>query len=463
MGGVGLGGQTSPELLALNGAHAIAAGAVRTDEDSNSLDLSVLDAINLNLTGLTGTLSTLLSAATDTPVGAINQYAFADQATNAAGVAEIGGAGAITDNGTLDLQHNGSSAPSLGQLHLRHVLAQLTGVPAAAALVSNITDLTLDIGVVAGRAQMDSIVEVPDPSEVTREYLLAYLHLLVESELVSALGTALSTASPVTIGVNAGPILDLLEGALGKLLSANIQVEATLDSSQVTGQIPKGDAQALTLNLEEGTIDIDVAPLLGHAFGGIDGSLNGLAPNSRLFVDVGLPAGGVGTLTEGLKDTLIERLGEFVSVQIDVSARIVVQVPVLKITGTLNELLSGEGNVQLMGGLTGNVPGSTLEAIGELVRDALSTLLDGDGLIAVALQGVNGLLESLFTVLSDPGILSLTVNAQNNSTGTAPAFYQGLPPGRFDVAALHLAVLEGADLLNLSLGRGSVGENTLPN
>ena len=139
------------------------------------------------------------------------------------------------------------------------------------------------------------------------------------------------------------------------------------------------------------------------------------------------------------------------------------QVPVLKITGTLNELLSGEGNVQLMGGLTGNVPGSTLEAIGELVRDALSTLLDGDGLIAVALQGVNGLLESLFTVLSDPGILSLTVNAQNNSTGTAPAFYQGLPPGRFDVAALHLAVLEGADLLNLSLGRGSVGENTLPN
>src|SRR5699024_2434631 len=105
----------------------------------------------------------------------------------------------ITDNGTLDLQHNGSSAPSLGQLHLCHVLAQLTGVPAAAALVSNITDLTLDIGVVAGRAQMNSIVEVPDPSEVTREYLLAYLHLLVESELVSALGTALSTASPVTI------------------------------------------------------------------------------------------------------------------------------------------------------------------------------------------------------------------------------------------------------------------------
>jgi hypothetical protein len=463
LGGViGLGEETNPDLVEVSGVHAIATNHTATDEQANPLALSVLEAIDVNLDGLAGALSTILTAATDTPLGAVNQYAFAAKASDGPADAEVGGAGAVSENGTIDLQYNGSAGPSLATLQLSHVLAQLAG-DGVSELVSSVSDLTLDIGAVAGRAQMNSPTPVP-VSAVERDYLLAYLHLLGTSNLVSALGSALNDTAPINLTVDAGPILDLLEGALGGLVSASAVVSATLDARQFTGEDPVLNSGAISLDLADGELTIDVAPLLGHAFPGADGSLNGLAPNSRLFVDAGLPGAGITDVTESLKKSLIDRLGKFVAVDISVSAvLLVLPVEVLTVRGTLEDLLSGNAEVRLLNGLTGNILPETLRSVGALVSDALSALLDGNGAIALALQGVNGLLSSLFTVLSDPDILTITVNAQNNpvnGAGPVPSYYQGLPEGRFDVAALHLEAAGFIDLLNVSLGRGSVGENT---
>lgn len=464
LAGIGLGDEVNPDLVEVAGVHAIATNHTATNEDANPLSLSVLEAINVNLGELTGALSTILTAATDTPVGAVNQYAFAAKASSEPEDAEFGGAGAVSDNGPIDLQYNGSSGPSLATLQLRHVLEQLTGSSAAAALVASVADLTLDIGAVAGRATMNAPVPV-DVSAVTREYMLAYLHLLAESQLIRALGTALSTASPIPIGVDTSDLLNTIGDALGGLIGGRINATVTLDARQLTQEDPTLGGEALSLDLENGTLIIDVAPLLGHEFPGADGSLNGLAPNSRLFVDVGLPGDGVTSITQALKDSLMERLGKFIRVDIVVSASVLgVRLDVLSLEGTLEEILNGTARPVLLGGLPLLVPVSELLGdIGELVTNALSTLLDGDGVLAVALQGVNGLLESLFTVLGDPDILSLTVNAQNdpvNGVGPVPSYYQDLPAGRYDVAALHLETLGLIDLLNVSLARASVGENS---
>lgn len=81
------------------------------------------------------------------------------------------------------------------------------------------------------------------------------------------------------------------------------------------------------------------------------------------------------------------------------------------------------------------------------------------GAVQSVLTPVSDLLASLLDLLS--GVLAITVNAQNSSGGTVPSAYAStnFESGRYDVAALHLEILGLAGLLNLSLGRGSVGEN----
>ena len=469
LAGIGLGGQTDGNLLSLNGVHAQSqlAGTARAASeghtDANPLSVSVLDAINVELTGISqGTLSSLLTFLTDESVGAVNQYAYANSKVNGSNTAEIGGAGAVSDNGTLDLSvSDGSSQPSLAQLNLRNVLLQLTGMQNVTDLLATVGDLTLDIGALGGRATMDSDIVGADPASVVREYVIAHLKLDVESDLVGDVLEAL----PSTLGAPdslLGAVGDLLSGVLGLLVNTTIDIRINLD--QLTDALPEEEDAILRLHLSEGRATVNLAELLGSGFDGTGAQwLNTRPANTRLFSEgASLPNNVLSDQLPVLTSAILDRLKDLVEIEVSIVGRLA-GTQLVHIEGSLGEFLSGDSEIVLVGlNRLGDVVASLLGTVGTGVEELLTTTLEESQALDSALGAVNTLLDSVFTILRD--VVAVTINAQNDTSGEMPSFYEDITPaGRYDVAALHLAVLDNVGLLNVSLGRGSVGENVARN
>ncbi|MGO2721653.1 MAG: choice-of-anchor G family protein [Brachybacterium tyrofermentans] len=476
-----IGGADLDVIAEVNGVHAqafdpIADGADSISQDlkTNPLTVEALSAINLNLGGLSGALTTILDFATAQDAGVLNEYAYANenaQSANNPDAPEVGGAGAVGNDGTIALSVDDPNPPALGTINLYSILEQATG-PGVAELVDLIAGLDLDIGAVAGRAHLDYVCDTSrgvTEETVDRDYLLAYLNLIIESNLVGDLVSALNEVLPdLTISTDA--VWDLLQGVplLGGLLSAlgkgALEVTATVDVSQLTAlPIPNSDNAALQADLAAGTITIDVASLLGGAYtGAISPFLNELSPNTRLFVDAPLPTNAAASLVDTLVDDLIERLKDLVTVTVRAGSVSGILPTGLLIEGSLRDFLEGGATARfVLAGIPVNLGAllnPLLGGIGDLVETTLSTLLNDSGVLQTALTGINGLLSVLFDVLS--GVLALTVNAQNNASGSMPNYYAAITPERrYDVSALHLEVLGMLNLLNLAVARGSVGQN----
>lgn len=477
-----IGGADLDVIAEVNGVHAqafdpIADGADSISQDlkTNPLTVEALSAINLNLGGLSGALTTVLDFATAQDAGVLNEYAYANenaQSANNPDAPEVGGAGAVGNDGTIALSVDDPNPPALGTINLYSILEQATG-PGVAELVDLIAGLDLDIGAVAGRAHLDYVCDTSrgvTEETVDRDYLLAYLNLIIESNLVGDLVSALNEVLPdLTISTDA--VWDLLQGVplLGGLLSRlgqnALEVTATVDLSQLTAlPIPNSDNAALQADLAAGTITIDVASLLGGAYtGAISPFLNELSPNTRLFVDAPLPTNAAASLVDTLVDDLIERLKDLVTVTVRAGSVSGLGATGLLIEGSLRNFLDGTATAtfRVLGAPIpgiGGILNGLLGGIGALVETTLRTLLQDSGVLQTALTGINGLLSVLFDVLS--GVLALTVNAQNNASGSMPNYYAAITPERrYDVSALHLEVLGMLNLLNLAVARGSVGQN----
>ncbi|MGP5052957.1 choice-of-anchor G family protein [Brachybacterium alimentarium] len=475
-----IGGADLDVIAEVNGVHAqafdpIADGADSISQDlkTNPLTVEALSAINLNLGGLSGALTTILDFATAQDAGVLNEYAYANenaQSANNPDAPEVGGAGAVGNDGTIALSVDDPNPPALGTINLYSILEQATG-PGVAELVDLIAGLDLDIGAVAGRAHLDYVCDTSrgvTEETVDRDYLLAYLNLIIESNLVGDLVSTLNEVLP-SLTISTDAVWDLLNGVplLGPLLSAlgkgALDVTATVDVSQLTVlPIPNAENAALQADLAAGTITIDVASLLGGAYtGAISPFLNELAPNTRLFIDAPLPTNAAASLVDTLVDDLLERLKDLVSVTVRAGG-VGIGGTGLLIEGSLRDFLEGDATAvfRLLGIPVnlGALLNPLLGGIGDLVETTLDTLLNDSGVLQTALTGINGLLSVLFDVLS--GVLALTVNAQNNASGSMPDYYEAITPERrYDVSALHLEVLGMLDLLNLAVARGSVGQN----
>ena len=434
----------------------------------NPLNVTALSALELQLTGLGDTLSDLLSGLTDVNVGAVNQYATAHAAAEVESDAEVGGAGTVSDNGVLDLANaDGGSAPALGTLSLYNILNQLTGT-GVADVVNNITQLDLEIGALGGLATMNSLCVDPHISDtdsetaLSRSYVLASLGLDVASPLVGGVLTAIPQSLAVDTDdlwalINSIPGLGPLLSGIGRnLLTATV----TIDRAQLTDPIPNTENPALQIALEDGQITIDVASLLGGAYtGNVSPWLNELGSNTRLFVDAGVPGDALTSFINDLSTTLLDRIKNLLHIEVR-GGTPVTNTRILHISGSLADFLNGDADVDLIGINLGSLLlNPLLEGIGDLVDNLVAGLFAEGGAVATALQAVNALLSSLFDVLE--GVLAITVNAQNTASGSMPSYYQSVTTeGRYDVAALHVEALGVVNLLNLSLGRGSVGENT---
>jgi len=457
-------------------------------EHYNVLAVNALQSINVDLTGTGSLVSGILSTVAPANTAALGQYAYA----NEIGGHTRGAAGLVSQGGQINFTQS-SSVAELADLDLKKILENLVG-GAAGGVVSNVADLKLSIGAVASKAEIDP-TQCTTELNVLRQYLVSYIKLVVKSALVGNLvsplstilgglqatldSTAVATAIKNALSGVLGPVLGGLAGSvLGPLLDAlviKITVQQSAVDALLTQWFPAGTGKALQMKLDEGTAVVDLGPLLGHAYDANGNSLNGLAPNTRLFSGAELPTVSAAQLVDDWVDGLVDAILGLIDVEITANLTVpAVASVVLSIKGTVNQILTGASTstIKLTNPLTGitilNVNLAPLVGpIGQAIKDIVKNLFGSSGPLQAALSALNQLLASIFDLLAN--VVAITLNAQNRLPGQpngmpyTPLWNAGgYGNGGYEVAAIHLGLLNAPNvgLLNLFLARSGVGSNT---
>lgn len=467
LGGSLLGNNNLDNLVDLNGVVARAIRGTSTaveDTQANPLNLGALNLLELELGGVAGVLSDVLNFIAPADLGALNEYAWAHQSGDV-----IGASGAVSDNGALDLSGQGPSAPALASLDLKRIVENLLG-SGAADLIGEIADLKLELGALAGRVEFSSLCF--PPTNLLREYLLAYLRVRLESNLVGGVVTTLQEALDAVLGSDGllNQVLGLITDVLTMIPGVDATASITVDTSSLTTEpIPGGAGHALQVHLGEGTAVIDLGAIAGYA-NASDGSLNGLPPNTRLLSDTGIPGDRILAAIDPIVDHLLESLQDLITINLVITQTTFgITSNVLRITGSLRDFIEGTATVEvlLLGPILNPILGTVvlplLASIGSTVLAAVRELLrPGDGTLSTVFAGLNAVLSVVGRILHE--VVHITINAQNNVDGWKPQDMEALThpnSGRYDVAALHIgaANLGQLNLLDVFLGRGSGGEN----
>ena len=469
-------------------ANPSTAASAGVDAYANPLSVTALSAVDVDLGG------GILQLPLNNSVGVLNQYGLA-----ASGGTSIGASGFVSDSGAVATA-TANGYPELGSLNLFSLVSALN--PTVAGTLGNVTDVSLDIGAVAGRARLDGCQEAftgPNATNVTRDYLAAGLATTVHSPTVGALVTAIrGTVTDLQTAVNGiesnaevktaiqNGVTGLLAPVLGTLSIASIDptVSATVDLTAVDAFLtqPFGDtAGIVSVSPSLGTVSVNLAALLGTAYPGVySGQLNGLAPNTHLLVDsvvVTALTAALGQALDGWIATAQIKLDEALAA-VQVTSTVLITVNLLVGTASLTASVSGSLEALQAGTVPATVTGDTV-----LLADLVAPLENGFG--AVVGTAVNGALApaavigstvtsllppivtaigGVFTELYLNGIVTLDINAQNDppvGNNAEPVDWATLPAGRYDVAAVRVGILDvvASNNVRLYLGRGSVGTN----
>ncbi len=417
----------------------------------NPLDVTALSAINLALGGL-------LVLPLDTPVGVVGQYARADAA-----LSSTGAAGAVTDDGAIDLETEddpfveGDERPDLATLELGTLLESALGDTLADA-VTGLTDLRLEIGALASVATLDGCSLAWDgdiAAAVDREYAIAGLDLDVDSPLVGDLVTAASGAlDGVETAVNGlasddGLLDSITTGVVGALAgvlgtigvsSPTVDLAVTVDLSAATALLDdtiSDDDGVLAIDLAAGTVTVDIEALFGAVYGS-DG-LNGLAPNTELLIDDDVLA--------ALEDALTDAIANWVSdltdavtaaldaVTVEAAVTLPLAVEILSVDVTLGELV-----LEVDASLADLLSGDAVVSV---------TMNQEAGLCAIPVVGsiacglVNTLVAALTDVVLDAVALSIGTAVQGALTTIGATFESTLDTALDAPVAALLALLDG--------------------
>ncbi len=482
-----------------NGARALhtpsgatPAAAPATEAWADPLNVTALSAVNANLGN--GILKLPLNSST----GVLGQFGQAQTGGNAAGAA-----GYVTQTGGIGLAPT-TGYPELATLSLSQLVGSIS--PGTAALLGNVSDVSLTVGAVTGRAAMNGCASAWASNAaggVTREYLASSLRTEISSPTVGGLITGVAAQvttlentvnglvgnTSVASGITSG-LTTLLNGILagpngssllrlGSVQSSVVSATINLSSVRALLQNPFGDpGGVLTIDPAAGVIRIDTAALLQAAYPGSYGAgLNGLPPNTNLLADPNV----LTALNSALAATLSSWIGQvnaaltaaIDAVQLNVSVRINLQVQALGLwvdighiaattSGTLTALTTSAQTV-LLPGLGPVVSGLISGILSPVLALLLSTVIGGlAGIVANTVNAVLSTLRALPTAtvaLTNPilavvsnvytqlyltGVVAVTANAQNDPvTGHAePADLASLPAGRYEVSAIRIGVLE---------------------
>ncbi|MFT4188660.1 MAG: choice-of-anchor G family protein [Aeromicrobium sp.] len=494
------------------------ASSVGDDAYVNPLDVNALSLIDLPLTG--GGLDEFLSLDLANDVGVLNQFARAKSDGHSQGAS-----GVVNDSGVVQTQNNDDgSTPTLGTLKLSTLVQQLTG-EAVGDVASGIADLSLEIGAVAGRSTLDACQAAwtgdIDPY-LDRTYAIAGLAAVIDAPVVAGLSTtatgALDTAettvnglasdasvvSGITSGVGAllNGVIDTLSLGSVTLVGPTVTADLSAARSLVNATV-SDDNDTVELDLSTGEVRVDLAALIGEAYGGegFNGSqahgLNGLPPNTELLVNDAVTNALVSALTQAL-DNWVQDIVDAVrdallvadvhlEVKIPLSATVLGQtldVLTVNVTvdGTVQEVMDGTAAVDvdpvilsrsgllgaainalvtpLVDGIVSALTTGILPVVGDVLNTALfesggvvPTL--GNTLSSATAPVVEALADVLVGFLGVDGLVSLRANLQNDPTAgndpdpTDPDLLypdwetgsQAVPDYRYDVAALGVGVL----------------------
>jgi hypothetical protein len=492
--------------LAVDPPDAIDLGSADpTDSYANPLAVSALGGIvGLDLTGL----------AVGLPIGsagAVNQYAQVSGYGTGAGAS-----GLVSDSGAVLV----SADTPPDQLPQPATIGLSTLLPS----VAGIADTRLQVGAVASSSSLDWCQALRSAlwgdgsvTGVARDYGVASLGLQLNSPLLGDLVGEVNDAIP---GIQTG--IDSLVGTNG-LISQTISsgilssLVAGLGLGSVTGTVaidgldlegslgslltdPLSDG-VVSVDLDAGTIDVDLAGLLGYG----PGALDELAPNTELVLNATVldpivdRVGGlldtwttavVNALTTAIEDaTLTVDLSVVVSILtsalqivrvdvgvaapigdlIDGGATFTVDTEVLGLVGVLNIALAllGTSVSAILSGLGGLATGLVLPVAGVITTAALDLVTDLGSTLAEVATPLTDALSLVVDAL--PDVLSVMVNVQPDQPGAPPGSSfvpaSGDSSAQYAVSALRVGLadfLVPGDVAHVAFATSSVGPLTAP-
>ncbi|PZE27914.1 choice-of-anchor G family protein [Curtobacterium sp. MCBD17_028] len=471
----------------------------------NPLQVNALGGLaGLDLTGL----GTGLPAGS---TGAVNQMATVSSTgatTAASGLVSNSGGVLVTDSTpSADL-------PEPASLDLTSALGP----------IANVTSPALDVGAVGSSAQLDGCDALEDQlwgtsssstvdetgavvrpaaladegtvvraaatttDPVRRDYGIASLDLRLRSPLAAALVPNIRTTVNGTISAVTGPsgslvqgVVGIVGGLLGSLSLGSAQ--ATIDTAPVTALIngltgPLTDStNTVSVDLSTGTVEVDLAHLLGHA------QLDDLPPNTEIVLDPTLLAAVSVDVTTLLTDW-VRRVATMIVTTVQASSltlSVTLQVLGSRLTialpsgATVGGAAANGGGVTLSGGVLGLVGGllSSLTSgiVGSIERvltknlitplqNLLTTAIPGSSTATTAATTITALGTALSSVtVLLPRVLSLRVNVQTTTGGGRRADGGATTP-TYTETALRIGLVsngQGADLAHLDLATSRVG------
>ncbi len=423
----------------IEGAEATNDGTQPTVTDYNTLDLTALGVVTIEVDG-----------GIQIPVdlgdlGVVGQYAQADPDGSS-----VGASGAVGSGGVI-----GTGAPATGPLNvsLGGAVDALAG-SFAEDLVAELGDVDLTLDAVSARASLQA-TEDGEP-ELVRDYTIAGGRLVIESatlaaltaDLNAAVAEAQGTVDNVDTGLNS--TLAALLGPLGGAVTANLTVNTTSLTDAIAdllqGQLTSPDYPGVVIDLSTGEIIVDLDAIQ---------PLNGLAPGTNILGSetVGKIGDAVSALVGGLVDDVNEALVAAVrglSVTGGASVRLgLLNVDVLEVNTTVGAILDGDTTGIELLGIGANL-GIGAQGLIDGLTTPLETLLTNLGATvdAVATPVTTVLTPALDQLL--PELVTVTVNNQSEPS-----------PGVFSETGVIVTILPGSIATTIELANATVGPNVL--
>ena len=423
----------------IEGAEATNDGTQPTVTDYNTLDLTALGVVTIEVDG-----------GIQIPVdlgdlGVVGQYAQADPDGSS-----VGASGAVGSGGVI-----GTGAPATGPLNvsLGGAVDALAG-SFAEDLVAELGDVDLTLDAVSARASLQA-TEDGEP-ELVRDYTIAGGRLVIESatlaaltaDLNAAVAEAQGTVDNVDTGLNS--TLAALLGPLGGAVTANLTVNTTSLTDAIAdllqGQLTSPDYPGVVIDLSTGEIIVDLDAIQ---------PLNGLAPGTNILGSetVGKIGDAVSALVGGLVDDVNEALVAAVrglSVTGGAAVRLgFLNVDVLEVNTTVGAILDGDTTGIELLGIGANL-GIGAQGLIDGLTTPLETLLTNLGATvdAVATPVTTVLTPALDQLL--PELVTVTVNNQSEPS-----------PGVFSETGVIVTILPGSIATTIELANATVGPNIL--
>ncbi|MBH0009775.1 choice-of-anchor G family protein [Salinibacterium sp. SWN1162] len=228
--------------------------------------------------------------------GVVNQYAQADKNGES-----FAATGAIQDDGGIGVGSVGSGPAGDLTLDLDRLLTN--------EFASVLTDLTLELGAVAARADGNM-------TSASGDYTLADATLSFSSPAISKLTSKVNNAlSSVdgklanlgtdngVLGNSIDDVLDPVLGVVGSSADVKVVIDADLQGAVDSLLTSKYGSGAVRFDLETGSVVVDLEALLG-------GELNNLAPNTELLTDavINKILNGITETVADLADDIVDRV-----------------------------------------------------------------------------------------------------------------------------------------------------------